>query len=283
LREEELCDGRVLVVDTVVKECDLAGVDLGAVAGLPALHRAYTYAFDKSPPSSKALNLLDVLMVAEEPLSHSLLQQLDLATELERLPGWGTLFFLADHHVYMLHKSLSDWLLDANCDYLVNVERGHKRIGSHLIKDVLMKDAQPNAYAAKYTVLHLTRAGEVASAELDAVLACWEYICHVFKVACGSHMVSALGAMVTPRSAYAEDTLRWIRRCFNDFEKRPEDMEAITLAECPINSSKYLEAAARARPVWLATKVLGRCMGNWTPELAVFKVRFAYIYCIMNY
>ena len=51
-------------------------------------------------------------MAAQEPLSHSLLQQMGLADHLSALPGWGVLFYLANHHVYLLHKSLSDWLMD---------------------------------------------------------------------------------------------------------------------------------------------------------------------------
>jgi hypothetical protein len=282
LRDDELDDKRVLVVDTVVSECGLAGINLGAASGLPALYMAYTAAFDKSPPSDQATALLEVLMVAQEPLPYSLLQEMGLAVELERLPCWRTLFFLADHHVYVLHKSLSDWLLEATCKYAVDVGRGHKLLGIHLLKDVLREDAQPNAYAAKYIVMHLAEAGEVASASLDAVLASWEFLRQVFREACGSYVVRALGGMVSPRTTYAEDTLRWMRRCFNSFEKRPEDMEAITLAKCPVNSIKYREAAARAQPVWLATKVFGGDMGNWTLDLAVLKVRLVYIYYIIS-
>ena len=47
-----------------------------------------------------------VLMAAQEPLSHSTLQQMGVSSHLTSLPGWGCLFFEADHHVYMLHKSL---------------------------------------------------------------------------------------------------------------------------------------------------------------------------------
>lgn len=47
-----------------------------------------------------------VLMAAQEPLSHATLHQLGLSSALELLPGWPCLFYVADHHVYMLHKSL---------------------------------------------------------------------------------------------------------------------------------------------------------------------------------
>ena len=51
---------------------------------------------------------------------------------------WGTLFYEADHYVYLLHKSLSDWLLDVHKSYrhAVDVTRGHLLFGLHLLKDV---------------------------------------------------------------------------------------------------------------------------------------------------
>ena len=45
-------------------------------------------------------------MAAQEPLSHSTLEQMGLAAHLPSLPGWGCLFYEADHHVYLLHKSV---------------------------------------------------------------------------------------------------------------------------------------------------------------------------------
>lgn len=76
-------------------------------------------------------------MAAQEPLSHSLLQQMGLADELHSLPGWGVLFYMADHHVYLLHKSLSDWLMDegkSGKKHVVDVKKGHQFLGLHLIK-----------------------------------------------------------------------------------------------------------------------------------------------------
>ena len=77
-------------------------------------------------------------MAAQEPLSSSMLQQMGLASSLTSLPGWGCLFYEADHYIYLLHKSLSDWLLDVRLSYAhaVDVAKGHLLFGLHLLKDV---------------------------------------------------------------------------------------------------------------------------------------------------
>jgi len=46
-------------------------------------------------------------------------------------------------------------------------------------------------------------------------------------------------------SAYTLDALRWMRRCGNDFEARPGDMERITYASVPVELPKYREAVGR--------------------------------------
>ena len=59
------------------------------------------------------VGLLFVLIVAQEPLPLALLQQMGLDKQLESLPGFGSLFYVSEHRVYMLHKSVSDWLHEA--------------------------------------------------------------------------------------------------------------------------------------------------------------------------
>ena len=99
---------------------------------LAAVYAAYRAVFDRSPHngSSEVKELINVrgvdeyadvdiasgptssadppqvLMAAQEPLSHASLEQMGLAQHLGALPGWGCLFFIADHHIYLLHKSL---------------------------------------------------------------------------------------------------------------------------------------------------------------------------------
>jgi len=117
-------EGEVLVHRTVVAECKLSGEALEAtssgVVNLHMLYRAYQEVFDRAKgrgASSKQgvecgyLPLLRVIIAAQEPLSHSLLDQMGLAHLLPSLPGWGCLFYETEHYIYSLHKSLVDWLM----------------------------------------------------------------------------------------------------------------------------------------------------------------------------
>ena len=105
--------GEVLVFTTVVQECGLEGL-VAAPSGAPSLvdlYGAYEAAFRRGGgPSEGAVRLLEVLMAAMEPLPVSLLQAMGLVRHFEELPGYPTLFFASEHRVYLLHKSLSDWL-----------------------------------------------------------------------------------------------------------------------------------------------------------------------------
>lgn len=107
--------------DAIIK--DLGGrllQSLPLLAGPPTIdsvYNLYHVIFDgklgtRPSADGSVKKLLEVLLAAQEPLSRSLLEQLDLnQSDLEQLPGWGSLFFEADHHVFLMHKSLSDWLL----------------------------------------------------------------------------------------------------------------------------------------------------------------------------
>ena len=72
----------------------------------------YTRMFDASPVYDR--QLVGILLSAREPPSLMLLEELGVRGQLEYLPGWGTLFYLRDYCVHMLHRSLAEWLLDPN-------------------------------------------------------------------------------------------------------------------------------------------------------------------------
>ena len=62
--------------------------------------------------------LIGVLMAAQEPLPFSFLQQLGLGEAISSLPGYPTLFYMDEHHLYTLHKSLGEWWVrggDGSC------------------------------------------------------------------------------------------------------------------------------------------------------------------------
>ena len=93
--------GEVLVTDTVVRQC---GLTLAPTAdrGLGSLYGAYAEAFARAQPGGTTLKLIEVLLAAMEPLPLSLLQAMGLERELESLPGWGILFYTAEHRVLLL-------------------------------------------------------------------------------------------------------------------------------------------------------------------------------------
>ncbi len=92
---------------------------------------------------------------------------------------WGTLFFERNHHVYLLHKSLADWLLKSSSALelnseaglllkSVNVASGHDEIAA------LLSAAGPEAgygghYGVRYLVRHLCSG--TSEDALDAALA----------------------------------------------------------------------------------------------------------------
>ncbi len=121
--------GEVLVLQAVLSGCQgvLPAAAAPAVAtapggGLEQLHWAYSHVFDAAagqgarqqgagdePATALPANvklLVDVLLAAQEPLPLSLLQSLGLDYGLlPRLPGWGCLFFVQEHRVYLLRES----------------------------------------------------------------------------------------------------------------------------------------------------------------------------------
>ena len=73
-------------------------------------------------------------------------------------------------------------------------------------------------------------------------------------------------------SAYTLDALRWMRRCGNDFEARPGDMERITYASVPMKLPKYREAVARRLELVPPIMVLGGPpQDSWPADTHVFK------------
>ncbi|GAX80789.1 hypothetical protein CEUSTIGMA_g8225.t1, partial [Chlamydomonas eustigma] len=156
--------GRIMVFDTVVKECDLLEDEEQGMLRESVLQVDPLLAvFDMKPPSGVAKNLLQVLIAAQEQLSHSMLQLLGLSNHLESLPGWGCLLYIADHHIYMLHKSLSEWMVDASKSgpHAVDVTAGHRLMGMQLLREVLSLGATSPAAADGRKLFRRTSVGGV--------------------------------------------------------------------------------------------------------------------------
>jgi hypothetical protein len=258
---------KVMLCETVIKECKLEHLvrPSASYTNLIDLYSLYVLVFDDSKSGvgegdAPFMCLLNVIMAAQEPLSHAMLHDMGLACQLEHLPGWGCLFYEADHHIYLYHKSLSDWLhlgKETNPRHSVqdSVSQGHALLGEHLIKPILISPPSDSLHAAlplvlphytsQYVFLHLAKAkSQPCSLLVDAALARWDLMKAVFRAGQGGRVVIALAGMDV-RTPYAEDSLRVLRRCFNEFEKGPEDMERVTYANCPTQSLKYAEAVSR--------------------------------------
>ena len=116
----------------------------------------------------------------------------------------------------------------------------------------------------------------------------------VFEAGHGAKMLKALGGVVagggggvgeggSELSAYAEDSYRWLKRLFNEFEETPGEMERVTIRGTPIEMPRYREAIRRlldrrskeAAPppaLWPTAKVLGRVpQDSWPTDLSVFR------------
>ena len=169
--------GRVFVYDTVIQECKVAPTKPVAVPTLSDLDDVYRAVFDRRKPVGEVFDLLCVLMAAQEPLPLSLLQQMGLEQHLKDLPGWWglpqpCLIYVAEHRVFLLHKSLGDWLRDStrSGDHAVNILRGHALLGQHLLRLEIrrVQESSEGSKAAKsalkYAFFHLCTAARGAGA-----------------------------------------------------------------------------------------------------------------------
>eukprot|EP00198_Chlamydomonas_reinhardtii_P000796 XP_001690131.1 flagellar associated protein [Chlamydomonas reinhardtii] len=150
--------GGILVYRTVVGEC----LPKGSVAALEApptladLNNVYKQVFSTAfaklpkPEVAPVRTLLAVLLAAQEPLPQSLLTAMGLGGLLHKLPGYPVTFFAEEHHVYSLHKSLADWLLDpwALHAFKPDLLAGHRQLAQTLMLTV-RKGGHPSPYALK--------------------------------------------------------------------------------------------------------------------------------------
>jgi len=290
-----------LVYHTVVGECGLASDLSDYVApNHEDLYHAYRTVFSRNiDPHPKTVELLEVLVVAFEPLTSSLLEQMGLEEYLEDLPGWSTLFYVDEHRVYMLHKSLSDWLRNEvvvegggiggqpRFPWRITLERGHAALGKHLFETEVCSAAWKGGpgnvsdYAQKYAVAHLTKmlrlvpdgarnwlGGEPL---LDKTLQQLAFLKHVFRAGHGAKLVKALGESEERLTAVAKDALSWLRRCFSDFEQDPGRMEAITLREAPVLTVTYKMVVASLGLLPCVAVLGGARQDAWPADAQVLK------------
>ena len=142
---------------------------------------AYAAVFDAAAADTGTQRLLPILMAAQQPPSMALLEALGVRSACAALPGWGLLFEERDHCVHVLHKSLSEWLLDRSRsrNHVVDVAAGH-RAWSELLSTQLRPWLEsgapappPGSYAYAHALLHLDRAGRGAEAKATLLRLPW--------------------------------------------------------------------------------------------------------------
>ena len=145
----------------------------GLVSDTPGdVDAAYALFFDAAPPDERCRRLVDVLLAARQPPSLMLLEELGMRAALPSLPGWGVLFYARDFCVHILHRSVSDWLLDARRSgaHACDVEAGHATWSDLLSKQLSrwLSDggaAPPSdSYVYAHALAHLDACSRTAEA-----------------------------------------------------------------------------------------------------------------------
>ncbi|PNH10193.1 WD repeat domain-containing protein [Tetrabaena socialis] len=279
----------VLVYHTLVNECTAKVPDAAdalqsraaaaAPAGPPALrdlHVAYGCIFTarmrrlKRAEGRAVHELLAVLLAAQEPLPHSLLHALGLGGALALLPGYPVTFFLDEHHVYTLHKSLADWLAEpaASGMHAADAAAGHARLAERLLSAVRGTaggggGGSLSEYALKYLVRHLVACGDLSS--LEALLRDYGFLAAVFAQGHGHGVIRDLLRAAQPTPGVA-DARRWLLARQHELVgvRAAEDVLKDAL-DCPVGTLSYLAAqehvlagaAAAGKARWRLQRTLG--------------------------
>ena len=113
----------------------------------------------------------------------------------------------------------------------------------------------------------------------------WEFLRQVFKSGNGDKILPALGQLESSLDSHPEvpkiyflDALKWIKHYLADFIAYPDKMESFTIAPnnmAPLQTSKYMEAVSRLKPLYYVSKVMGDSRMNssqWPADEMTFKV-----------
>ena len=241
-----------------------------------------------------ATMLLSVILSAQEPLPLSLLQQLCLDTALEWLPGSGFFFFVSEHKVYMLHKSLADWLRTK-----VDLVQGHATLGLYLAKSRFSCLARNKgrsllrSLTLKSSHFHLIHClgkleCETALIELatdfhfiEAVLAAGH--CPLLISSLSQAMQLALRPEFYSRqdnyllASICRDVQLWLTTQLQRLQKDPDASRHITmvLQDAPMTSHIYQAALKASKVLWKPLLVMPTMLMRWnsTRTIADFHQR----------
>ena len=144
---------------------------------------AYAALFSEATPEPAVVLLLSILLAAQQPPSMALLKALGVHSTCAALPSWGLLFQEREHCVHLLHKTLSEWLLDTGRSglYAVDVTTGRAKWADQLTAQVRpwLDSGRPSlapptgSYAYAHLLPHLDAAGRCAEARATLMQLPW--------------------------------------------------------------------------------------------------------------
>ena len=261
---QEFEEGRVFVYDAVFGATE--GITKVPSPSLEDVYDVYMTIFDKAFANILLVDadcirsLLGIIMASQKPLSSSMLEKMGFAAHVPLLPGFPILFFVSDHLLYVIHKSLSDWLSDPlkSKHHAVDLSRGHLVLGLNLLREVqsASNNSPPSAYCLKFAIVHLVSAGPDAFDVLDAALMNIEFWRAAFRSGYASLSIAALGKVIrSSRLTNCQlDCFRWLRQVYFRASAEPDQLEVCSLSVLPSLSPFYWSCVDLAKPPFLVDR-----------------------------
>lgn len=164
LELSEKCQGSFLYAKEVVRNIKNNQFDLAKVNSFPqGLTGIYESYFDRlflenlQFYKSKVRPVLEVLVASFEPITTDLVQTISMVEEYEFddvIESISSLFPLRNNIAAAMHKSLYDWIIDAEKagKYRVSLKQGHKKLSDYYLN--MVKNMQLTPQGIKYTAMH---------------------------------------------------------------------------------------------------------------------------------
>lgn len=282
--------GEVMVIHTV-RQALLQDEDSMRDIGtdLAALYRVYMRIFDdhldalSESDRAGVRQALQVVMAAQEPLAQVLLRQMGLKQAVEQLPGWGVLFYVAEHHLYVLHKSLADWLRDASLSqhHAVDILQGQFFLAKHLAGSIMQLSVRTEAtgtagvspYTLKHAVKHLAASSSMDEAMtlLDEVLSHFTYLDMVVKAGHSHRIIEDLGGCIK-HTAFSADLLRFLSNVQHELDSLKDPLVVLVRLIAPVATETFSRAAGFMRKLTRADTVYNR-YAHWSGARLTLQVR----------
>ena len=136
---------------------------------------AYDKIFGNISKMEQHRSVLEVIAASYEPQSISDLKEMEVLELVRSLPGYGELFVEREDKLYLLHRSIVEWLLDPKHG-AIDVRSGHELLAAHIVEKTLRlwllpssslhthntditRDPSSGSYSLKYALDHLREAG----------------------------------------------------------------------------------------------------------------------------